>query len=141
MSSPSSLCSPRPLQREAAMTRNRGKSEPSNADENGFYVGEEVQYRGKSRWKRGVVTSINPLKVQGEGNYRSHAYEKVRKLRVLPSKIGEEVDDMDVQDMTFDDFKRLMKSARRNTRASRHHLADARKSQAKLVDTLVRNQK
>merc|ERR1719447_2360136 len=88
MSLAASLSSPIPLQVEAAMTRNRGKSEPIKADENGFYVGEEVQYRGKARWKRGVVTSINPLKVQGGGNYRSHQYEKVRKLRVLPSKIG-----------------------------------------------------
>merc|ERR1719499_1973639 len=136
----SATTSPRRLEAEAPMMRKRSQSEPLT-DENGFYVGEEVQYRGKSRWKRGIVTSINPLKVQGEGNYRARAYEQVRKLRVLPSKIGEEVDDMDVQDMTFDDFKRLMKSARRNTRASRHHLADARKSRANLVDTLARNQK
>lgn len=136
-----SSISPRNIKGEGSMTRNRSRSEPIEVDENDFYVGEEVQYRGKSRWKRGIVTSINPLKVQGDGNYRARAYEQVRKLRVLPSKIGEEVDDMDVQDMTFDDFKRLMKSARRNTRASRHHLADARKSQAKLVDTLARNQK
>jgi len=134
-----SSISPRQFQRAA--TRKRSTSEPIEVDENEFYVGEEVQYRGKSRWKRGVVTSINPLKVQGDGNYRARAYEQVRKLRVLPSKIGEEVDDMDVQDMSFDDFKKLMNSARRNTRASRHHLADARKSQAKLVDTLARNQK
>merc|ERR1719204_2294144 len=133
MRSPAAISSISPRQFQRAATRKRSTSEPIEVDENEFYVGEEVQYRGKSRWKRGVVTSINPLKVQGDGNYRARAYEQVRKLRVLPSKIGEEVDDMDVQDMSFDDFKKLMNSARRNTRASRHHLADARKSQAKLV--------
>jgi len=128
-------------QKEISINRDRSKSEPVQSDENGFYVGEEVQYRGKSRWKRGIVTSINPLKVQGEGNYRARAYEQVRKLRVLPSKIGEEVDDMDVREMTFDDFKKLMKSARQNTRTSRHFLAETAKCQSQLVDTLAKNQK
>jgi len=137
----SALSTPRQLEANAPMTRNRSQSEPIEADENGFYVGEEVQYRGKSRWKRGVVTSINPLKVQGEGNYRSHGYEQVRKLRVLPSKIGEEVDDMDVNEMTFDDFKRLMRSARQNTRTGRDLLADTAKRQSQLVEVLARNQK
>jgi len=137
----SSTLTPRKRQEDAPMTRNRSQSEPTKADENGFFVGEEVQYRGKSRWKRGVVTSINPLKVQGEGNYRSHGYEQVRKLRVLPSKIGEEVDDMDVNEMTFDDFKRLMRSARQNTRTGRDLLADTAKRQSQLVEVLARNQK
>lgn len=139
MSSPG--ISPVFISKELSNTRNRSKSEPIEIDENGFHVGEEVEYRGKLRWKRGIVTSINPLKVQGEGNYRARAYDQVRKLRVLPSKIGEEVDDMDVHEMTFDDFKRLMKSARQNTRTSRHILADAAKSQSQLVETLARNQK
>jgi len=136
--------SPRSLHEEVTMTfspRNRSKSVPVKTDENGFYVGEEVQYRGKARWKRGVVTSINPLKVQGDGNYRARQYEQVRKLRVLPSKIGEEVDDMDVDEMTFDDFKRLMRSARQDTRTGRDLLADTAKSQSLLVETITRNQK
>jgi len=124
-------------------SRNRIQSEPIKiqSDENGFYVGEEVQYRGKARWKRGVVTSINPLKVQGDGNFRARQYEQVRKLRKLPSKIGEEVDDMDVEEMDFDDFKRLMRSARQNTRTGRDLLADTAKSQSLLVETITRNQK
>jgi len=124
-------------------SRNRSQSEPikMESDENGFYVGEKVQYRGKARWKRGIVTSINPLKVQGDGNYRARQYEQVRKLRKLPSKIGEEVDDMDVEEMDFDDFKRLMRSARQNTRTGRDLLADTAKSQSLLVETITRNQK
>jgi len=126
----------------ALTTKNREAKRKSmpigmRSDEKGFYVGEEVEYLGKKHWKRGTVVSIDPLKVKGEDNFRAKTYDKVRKLRILPL-IDEEVCNIDVDDMTMEDFKRLMMSARQDARCSRSSLSDAKESRKKLNETLAR---
>lgn len=120
-----------------ASPRTRSHSVPTQTDDDGFFVGEEVMYQSKKRWKRGVVTSLNPLKVKGADNFRSKKYANVRKLTVLP-EIGEEVDDMDVETMTLEDYENLMRSARRDTVKSRAMLSKSMKSHADLVKTITK---
>jgi len=120
-----------------ASPRTRSHSVPTQTDDDGFFVGEEVMYQSKKRWKRGVVTSLNPLKVKGADNFRSKKYANVRKLTVLP-EIGEEVDDMDVETMTPEDYENLMRSARRDTATSRAMLSKSMKSHADLLKTITK---
>jgi len=122
---------------EMLSPRTRSISLPAKTDKNNFFVGEEVEYRSKNRWKRGFVTAINPLKVKGEDNYRSKQYDEVRKLRAMPL-IGEEVDTMDVEEMTHEDFVNIMQSARRNTIHGRAALTKAMQSQSNLVRTVTK---
>merc|ERR1719483_1637767 len=120
-----------------ASPRTRSHSVPTQTDDDGFFVEEEVMYQSKKRWKRGVVTSLNPLKVKGADNFRSKKYANVQKLTVLP-KIGEEVDDMDVETMTPEDYENLMRSARRDTATSRAMLSKSMKSHADLLKTITK---
>lgn len=120
-----------------ASPRTRSHSVPAQTDDDGFFLGEEVMYQSKKRWKRGVVTSLNPLKVKGADNFRSKKYANVRKLTVLP-EIGEEVDDMDVETMTPEDFENLMRSARRDTATSRAMLSKSMKSHGDLMKTITK---
>jgi len=120
-----------------ASPRTRSHSVPAQTDDDGFFLGEEVMYQSKKRWKRGVVTSLNPLKVKGADNFRSKKYANVRKLTVLP-EIGEEVDDMDVETMTSEDYENLMRSARRDTTTGRAMLSKSMKSHADLLKTITK---
>jgi hypothetical protein len=95
------------------------KSMPVFSSNSEFYIDEEVLYWSKNRWKKGIVTKLNPIRVKGLDNFKSKEYEKVRKLVSLPSKIGEAVDEQNVEEMTDEDYLKLMKDIRRNTRASR----------------------
>jgi len=120
-----------------ASPRTRSHSVPAQVDDDGFFLGEEVMYQSKKRWKRGVVTSLNPLKVKGADNFRSKNYANVRKLTVLP-EIGKEVDDIDVETMTPEDFENLMRSARRDTATSRAMLSKSMKSHGDLMKTITK---
>lgn len=113
---------------------NRSKSVPIS-DDNGFYVGEQVEYCGRSKWKRGVVQSLHPLKIKGDGNMRAKQYSKVRKIR---TRTTEELLEMDVKDMTDEDYKNLILGARRDTRCSQAALYKSMQSRAKLVDTITK---
>lgn len=112
------------------------KSMPVFSSNSDFYINEEVLYWSKKKWKKGIVTKLNPIKVRGLDNFKSKEYEKVRKLVSLPSKIGETVDEQNVEEMTDEDYLQLMKDIRRNTRASRGFLRKARNTQIRLVETV-----
>jgi len=100
-----------------------------------FDVGEEVEYRSKTHWKRGIVTSLSPLKVKGEFNWLAKHYEQVRKLRVL----SEESSDPDGKEFSLEEFKNIMQSARRHTLHGKGFLSHSMKSRSNLLKTLARD--
>lgn len=124
------------VSKECTPRLHNSKSMPVLSSNSEFYIDEEVLYWSKNRWKKGKVTKLNPIKVRGLDNFKSKEYEKVRKLVSLPSKIGEAVDDQNVEEMTDEDYLKLMKDIRRNTRASRGFLRKAKTTQVRLVDTV-----
>ena len=49
-----------------------------------FEIGEEVEYsRDGARFKRGVVTKVEPLQVKGRKNFSAKSYRFVRHLPAL----------------------------------------------------------
>lgn len=100
-----------------------------------FDLGEEVEYRSKTHWKRGIVTSLSPLKVKGEFNWVAKHYEQVRKLRVF----SEESSDPDGKVFSLEEFKNIMQSARRHTSHGKSFLSHSMKSRSNLLKTLARD--